>query len=81
MLVVGSVNLRLGRTLPRLPHGAERIRTTGRSEAGGGKGAHQSLAGLLLALAPAPAAPGADDAFTDAPTAPLTGGLAVRPTA
>lgn len=79
MLVAGPVNLCLGRTLPRLPHGAERMRTTGRPEAGGGKGAHQSLAGLLLTLAPA--APGADDAFTDAPAAPLTGGLAVHPTA
>ncbi|MFI8983590.1 hypothetical protein ACIG63_00490 [Streptomyces antimycoticus] len=55
------------------------MRTTRRPEAGGGEGAHQSLAGLLLTLAPA--APGADDAFTDAPAAPLTGGLAVHPTA
>ncbi|BBJ47229.1 hypothetical protein SSPO_099470 [Streptomyces antimycoticus] len=79
MLVAGSVNLCLGGTPPRLPHGAERIRATGRSEAGGGRGAHQSLAGLLLALTPA--APGADDAFTDAPAAPLTRALAVHPTA
>ncbi|WP_456206922.1 PfkB family carbohydrate kinase [Streptomyces sp. LZ34] len=38
------MNLGLGRTLPRLPRGAEQIRTTRRFQAGGGKGAHQALA-------------------------------------
>ncbi|MBO3678632.1 PfkB family carbohydrate kinase [Streptomyces sp. NEAU-YJ-81] len=58
VLVVGSVNPGLGRTLPRLPRGAEQIRTTRHLQAGEDKGAHQALAGLL-ALDPAPAAPGA----------------------
>ncbi|GAA1698771.1 hypothetical protein GCM10009680_43810 [Streptomyces yatensis] len=79
MLAVGSVNLRPSHTLPRLPHGTERMRTTGHAQAGGDKGAPQSLAGLLPT--PVPAAPGADDASTDAPAAPATSGLAVHPTA
>lgn len=64
-LVVGPVNRGLDRTLPRLPRGAEQIRTTRRFQAGEGKGAHRSPAARHLgALA-----------------APLTGGLAVRPAA
>ncbi|MCG0289377.1 hypothetical protein [Streptomyces sp. PSAA01] len=55
------------------------MRTTGHSQAGGDKGAPQPLAGLLPA--PVPAAPGADDASTDAPAAPATSGLAVHSTA
>ncbi len=38
-LVAGPVNLGLGRTLPRLPRGAEQIRTSRRFQAGGGPGA------------------------------------------
>ncbi|MBU3863162.1 hypothetical protein KN815_03320 [Streptomyces sp. 4503] len=43
VLVVGSVNPGLSRTLPRLPRGAEQIRTTRHLQAGGDKGANQAL--------------------------------------
>ncbi|MFD4612248.1 PfkB family carbohydrate kinase [Streptomyces sp. NPDC058440] len=48
LLVVGSVNLDLGYTVPHLPHHGETIHTTGRFQAGGGKGANQALAARRL---------------------------------
>jgi ribokinase len=48
VLVIGSVNLDLGYTLPRLPRDGETIHTTGRFQAGGGKGANQALAARRL---------------------------------
>ncbi|MEV6126405.1 hypothetical protein AB0M05_06180 [Streptomyces violaceusniger] len=42
------MNRDLDRTLPRLPCDAEQIRTTRRFQAGGGKGAHRSLAARRL---------------------------------
>lgn len=47
-LVVGPANRGLGRTLPRLPRGAEQTRATRRFQAGGGKGTHQALAARRL---------------------------------